>query len=174
MKNTNWLKICVIRGIIFLINWIYFRYHNQWLWILIQWLNDFVFPLFIISQWITHEICYSLKKYPTFWQFLLSFLFMNKTLSLNELKTRIAMNPKTSVFDFCVGKTICHYIIYMTVHLIRYIYDISVGLDGQGVWWQLHQATHVISKTQVWYVTSLKYCRMCFLIHSWINSFLHC
>ena len=34
--------------------------------------------------------------------FLLSFLFINKTLRLNNFTTRTAMNAKTSVFVICV------------------------------------------------------------------------
>ena len=35
-------------------------------------------------------------------QFILSFLFINKTLRLNNLKTRAAMNAKVSLFVICV------------------------------------------------------------------------
>ena len=45
----------------------------------------------------------------------MSFLFINKTLRLNNLKTRIAMNAKISVFVICIG----YYIICMTVLLIN-------------------------------------------------------
>ena len=45
----------------------------------------------------------------------MSFLFINKTLRLNNLKTRIAMNAKISVFVICIG----YYIICMTVPLIN-------------------------------------------------------
>ena len=37
-----------------------------------------------------------------FLQFLLSFLFVNKTLRLNNLKTRTGMNEKNSMFCICV------------------------------------------------------------------------
>ena len=39
---------------------------------------------------------------PKFQQFLLSFLFINKTLRLNNLKTRTAMYANISVFVICV------------------------------------------------------------------------
>ena len=45
--------------------------------------ENFALQLFIILQQFTHVICYFLKKYPTFEQFLLSFLFINKTLRMN-------------------------------------------------------------------------------------------
>ena len=47
----------------------------------------------------------------TILQFLLSFLFINKYLQLNNLKTRIAMNAKTSVFVICV-ETIIYLLLY--------------------------------------------------------------
>ena len=63
--------------------------------------ENFVFELFIILHEFTHEICYFLKKQPNFQQFLLSFLFINKTLRLNNLNTRTATNAKISVFVIC-------------------------------------------------------------------------
>ena len=56
--------------------------------------EKFEFYLSIIFQSFTNEICYFLKKLPNFQQFLLSFLFINKTLRLNNLKTKTAMNAK--------------------------------------------------------------------------------
>ena len=41
---------------------------------------------------------YSKKSSLLFQQFLLPFLFINKILRLNNVKTRTAMNVKTSVF----------------------------------------------------------------------------
>ena len=64
--------------------------------------ENFAFQLFIILQLFTREICYFLKKQPTFQQFLLSFLFINKTLQRNNLKTGAVTNAKISVFAFCV------------------------------------------------------------------------
>ena len=50
--------------------------------------------------------------------FLLSFLFINNTLRLNNLKTTTAINAKISVFVICVEEQyICYYIICMTVPL---------------------------------------------------------
>ena len=44
----------------------------------------------------------------------LSFLFINKTLRLNNLKTRAAVNVKILMLVFCVeGSYICYYTIYM-------------------------------------------------------------
>ena len=44
----------------------------------------------------------------------LSFLFVNKTVRLNNLKTRTAVNAKILVLAFCVeGSYICYYIICM-------------------------------------------------------------
>ena len=52
---------------------------------------------------MTCEICYFLKRQPTFSQSLLSFLFINETLLLDNLKTRTATNASLSVFVICVG-----------------------------------------------------------------------
>ena len=41
-------------------------------------------------------------KSSQLFKFLLPFLFINKTLLLNSLKTRTAMNSKISVFVICV------------------------------------------------------------------------
>ena len=73
--------------------------------------ENFDFQLFIILQYFTREICYYLKKYPTFGQFLLSFLFINKTLWLNNLKSRTEMNARISVFAIC-AKVIIYFFIY--------------------------------------------------------------
>ena len=60
--------------------------------------KNFAFQLFIVLQLFTREICNSLEKKPTLKQFLLYFLFINKTLRLNNLKTRATMNAEISVF----------------------------------------------------------------------------
>ena len=70
--------------------------------------ENFEFHLFIVLQEFTREFCYFLKKYPK--QFLLSLLFINKTLRLSILKTRIAKNAKISVFVICVEAMI--YVLY--------------------------------------------------------------
>ena len=59
--------------------------------------ENYSFQLFIILQQFTNQICYFLKKQPIF-QFLLSFLFRNKTVRLNNLKIKTAMSVKISVF----------------------------------------------------------------------------
>ena len=46
--------------------------------------------------------------------FLLSFLFINKTLLLNNLKARTAMNAKVSVFVICVEARI--YLLLYNLH----------------------------------------------------------
>ena len=56
--------------------------------------DNFVLQLFIILKHSTRETCYLLKKYPAFKRFLLSFLFINKTLRLENLQTRAAMNEE--------------------------------------------------------------------------------
>ena len=59
-----------------------------------------------------------LKSGLPFNSFLLSFLFINKNLRLNNLKTRTDMNVKISVFVVCVKAMIFFfYIICMTVSL---------------------------------------------------------
>ena len=73
--------------------------------------KNFAFQLFIILHQFNREICYFLKKQPTFKQFLLSFLFINKNVRLNNLKTRTAMNAKTSIFVICV-ETIIYLLLY--------------------------------------------------------------
>ena len=45
------------------------------------------------------------------------FLFINKNLRLNNLKTRAAMNAKISVIVIYVEVIICYYITCMTVPL---------------------------------------------------------
>ena len=47
-------------------------------------------------------------------QFPLSFLFINKTLQLNNLKTRTGMNAKMSVFVVCVEAII--YLLLFNLH----------------------------------------------------------
>ena len=60
--------------------------------------DNFVLLLFIIFKHHTRETCYLLEKYPTFKRFLLSFLFINKTLRLENLQTRAAMNEEMSMY----------------------------------------------------------------------------
>ena len=50
-------------------------------------------------------------------KFLLSFLFINKNLWLNNLKNRTAVNVKMTLFIVFEWSYICYYIICMTVHL---------------------------------------------------------
>ena len=54
-----------------------------------------------------------LKKQATLWQLLLCFLFINNNFTswLNNLKTRTAMNAKTSMFFICVEAIIFFYYI---------------------------------------------------------------
>ena len=56
-------------------------------------------------------MCYYLKKLPTFQRFPLSFLFVNKILWFNNLKTRTAMEAKMLVFVICV-EAILYFILY--------------------------------------------------------------
>ena len=61
-----------------------------------------------------------LVKFPIFlksgllFKFLLSFQFINKTLRLNNLKSRAAMNAEISVFVICV-----EVIIYLLLHKLH-------------------------------------------------------
>ena len=66
---------------------------------------------FLIRFRFIREICNFYKKQPTFWEFILSFLFINKTLQINNWKTRPAMNVKISVLVICV-KPIIHLLLY--------------------------------------------------------------
>ena len=51
----------------------------------------------------------------------MSFLFINKTLRLNNLKTRTAMNAKISILFFVLKRSyICYYMVCMTVPLKRF------------------------------------------------------
>ena len=59
--------------------------------------ENFAFQLF------PREICNFLKKWRTFQQFLLSSVFINKTLRLNNFKTRRTMNVKMSVVAIFVA-----------------------------------------------------------------------
>ena len=68
--------------------------------------KNFAFQLFIVLQLFTREICYSLEKKPTLKQFLLYFLFINKALRLNNLKTSATMNAEISVFVIYVEAVI--------------------------------------------------------------------
>ena len=57
-------------------------------------------------------------------QFLLHFPFINKTLRLNNLKTRTNMNAKISLFVICAEAIIiCYYIICMTIPLRGCLYE---------------------------------------------------
>ena len=76
--------------------------------------ENFAFELFTISESFTREICYFLKKYPTLQQFLLSFLFINKTLRLSNLKFSTVVNEKISVFVICVEMII--YLLSYNLH----------------------------------------------------------
>ena len=53
-----------------------------------------------------NESCYFPKKQPTFYQFLLYFLFINKILPLIIWKTSATMTAKLSVFVNCVQSII--------------------------------------------------------------------
>ena len=70
--------------------------------------ENFALQLFIT---LPMKFAIFLKSSLLFKQFLLSFLFINKTLQLNNLKTRTAMNGKISVFVICV-KVIIYLLIY--------------------------------------------------------------
>ena len=59
--------------------------------------ENFAFQLF------PRKICNFLKKWRTFQQFPLSSVFLNKTLRLNNFKTRRTMNVKMSVVAICVA-----------------------------------------------------------------------
>ena len=76
--------------------------------------ENFAFQIFINLQQFTREICYFLKKQPTFQQFLLSFLLINKTLQFDNLNTRIAMNAKISVSIICIEAII--YLLLFNLH----------------------------------------------------------
>ena len=72
-----------------------------------KYLENFAFQLYIILKQFTREICYFLKKVAYILTVSIVFSFMNKTLRLNNLKTRIAMNTTISVFAICVEAIIC-------------------------------------------------------------------
>ena len=65
----------------------------------------------MILQQFTREIWYFLKKKRTFEQFLLFFSVYKQNLRRNNLKIRIAMNAKISVFVICV-ETIIYSLVY--------------------------------------------------------------
>ena len=82
----------------------------------------FAFQLFIIFKQFIREICYFLKKQPSFCQFLKSFLLINKTLQLNNLKktTTVTLMQKFQCLLFVLNQSyVCYYIICMTVPLSR-------------------------------------------------------
>ena len=104
-----------------LVNIKYFQFNN------VNTKNQFYFPITYIPSvcnltFFDHisyfkailkiQSC-KLKKHcqPTFQRFPLSFMLINKTLRLNNLKTRRAMNPKSSVFVICV-ETIIYCLLY--------------------------------------------------------------
>ena len=80
-----------------------------------RYLENVIFQLFIIVHQFTRAICYFLKNLPTFHQFLLFFLVINKTLQLNNLKTRTSMNANITVFVICVKG-----IIYLLLYKVFY------------------------------------------------------
>ena len=63
------------------------------------------------------------------------FLFINKTLRLNNLKTKTAMNAKISVFVISVV-VIMPVITWMTVPLIKiwYLWKAAAGQNIANVW----------------------------------------
>ena len=90
--------------------------------------ENFAFQLFIILQQFTRKICYFLKKVTFFLTVSIVFSFMNKTLGLNNLKIRIAMNATISVFVICVEAIIywllcnlhdCTFNVFMSVRSFR-------------------------------------------------------
>ena len=69
------------------------------------------FQLFVILQYHNLPVKFAIfLKSNLLFQFLLSFLFINNTLWLNNLKTRTAMNAKISLFIICVVEAITHHI----------------------------------------------------------------
>ena len=60
---------------------------------------------------ISREICIFLKSSLLFRQFVLSFLFINKTLPLNNLKIKKAMNAKILRVLIC-AEVILHLLLY--------------------------------------------------------------
>ena len=71
--------------------------------------ENFVFELFNFAVIYPWNFLLSIIYY-----FLLSFLFINKTLRLNNLKTRKAMNAKVPVFVTCVEASI--YLLLYNLH----------------------------------------------------------
>ena len=86
------------------------------------------FYLFIILQKFTRKSCYFLQKWPTFQQFLLSLLFINKTLRLNNLKKieKLWMRKFQCLLFVLKRSYTCYYIICMIVPL-----RFNAPLNGQ-------------------------------------------
>ena len=80
--------------------------------------KKFTFQLFIILQSFTREIS---QKVAYFLTVSIVFLFKTKTLRLNNLKTRTALNAKISVFVICV-----EVIMYLLLHNLH---DCTFNLD---------------------------------------------
>ena len=72
------------------------------------------YPENFVFQKFTREICYFLKKVAYVLQFLLSFLFVNKTFRLNNLNPKTAMNAKISVLLICLEAVI--YLLLYNLH----------------------------------------------------------
>ena len=72
------------------------------------------YPENFVFQKFTCEICYFLKKVAYVLQFLLSFLFVNKTFRLNNLNPKTAMNAKISVLLICLEAVI--YLLLYNLH----------------------------------------------------------
>ena len=105
--------------------------------------KNFAFQLFVILQWFTRKICNFLKKQPTFKQLILSFLFLNKTLRLNNLKTRTAMNAEISVFDICVEAII--YLLLYNLHDCTLKVAVMKALNKKCLWQHLGCAVRISS-----------------------------
>ena len=71
--------------------------------------RDLKLVVFLVYPWIR-----LLFNYPTFYQFVLSFLFINKTSRLNNLKTRTAMKANISLHVTCVEAII--YLLLYNLH----------------------------------------------------------
>ena len=64
------------------------------------------------------ELRYFLKKLATFYQFILSFQYISKTLQLNNVQTSRGINEKILVLLYVLkGSYVYHCIICMTVPL---------------------------------------------------------
>ena len=82
------------------------------------------FRIAIICDFPVIYPCYFLEKYPTVLTFSIVFLYLNKTLRLNNIKTRTALTAKILVFVIFVEAIV--YLLFYNLHDYPFNHGISL------------------------------------------------